>query len=175
MQESEKTPAIVGGFSLAGTRGVKYNRAMKISEQLLEDMKSSMKAGDTERTGVLRLLRGALKNDEIKQGHVLNEDEAMKVLVREAKQRRDSIDAYKSAGRDDLVAVEEAELKIISEYLPKAMTEDEIVAVVDEVVASLGANSPAQMGQVIGAVMAKVGAAADGATVSRLVRARLAA
>lgn len=148
---------------------------MTISEKLLEDMKTSMKAGDTERTGVLRLLRGALKNDEIKQGHPLSEDEAMKVLVREAKQRRDSIEAYKTAGRDDLVAVEESELKVISEFLPKAMTEDEIAKVVDEVVTQLGASSPAQMGQVIGAVMAKVGAAADGGTVSKLVRARLAA
>lgn len=146
---------------------------MTISEQLLTDMKTSMKAGDSERTGVLRLLRGALKNEEIKVGHELSEDEAMKVMVREAKQRRDSIEAYKQAGRDDLIAQEELELAVISGYLPKALTEDELVKIVDEVVTGLGATDMKQMGQVIGAVMARVGASADGGTVSRLVKARL--
>lgn len=136
-------------------------------------MKTSMKAGDSERTGVLRLLRGALKNEEIKVGHELSEDEAMKVMVREAKQRRDSIEAYKQAGRDDLIAQEELELAVISGYLPKALTEDELVKIVDEVVTGLGATDMKQMGQVIGAVMARVGASADGGTVSRLVKARL--
>ena len=146
---------------------------MTISEQLLTDMKSSMMAGDSERTGVLRLLRGALKNEEIKAGHELNEDEAMKVLTREAKQRRDSIDAFKEAGRDDLIAQEELELAVISGYLPNPLTEDEVTAIVDEVVTSLGATDMKQMGQVIGAVMAKVGASADGGSVSRVVKARL--
>ena len=136
-------------------------------------MKTSMKAGDSERTGVLRLLRGALKNEEINLGHELSEDEAMKVMVREAKQRRDSIDAYMQAGRDDLIAQEELELAVISGYLPKALTEDELMKIVDEVVAETGATDMRQMGQVIGAVMARVGASADGGNVSRLVKARL--
>ena len=146
---------------------------MTISEQLLTDMKSSMMAGDSERTGVLRLLRGALKNEEIKAGHELSEDEARKVLTREAKQRRDSIDAFKEAGREDLIAQEELELAVISGYLPNPLTEDELKAIVDEVVTGLGATDMKQMGQVIGAVMAKVGASADGGSVSRLVKARL--
>lgn len=148
---------------------------MTTLEQLTEDMKSSMKAGDAERTGVLRLLRGALKNDEIKLGHVLDEAEAMKVLQREAKQRRDSIEAYRTAGREDLLAVEETELAIITTYLPEAMTEAELTQLVDEVVKELGVSDSKQMGQVVGAVMARVGARADGGTVSRLVRARLSA
>lgn len=146
---------------------------MTISEQLLTDMKSSMIAGDSERTGVLRLLRGALKNEEIKAGHELSEDEAMKVLTREAKQRRDSIDAFKEAGRDDLIAQEELELAVISGYLPSPLTADELTAIVDEVVTDLGATDMKQMGQVIGAVMAKVGASADGGSVSQAVKARL--
>lgn len=148
---------------------------MTISEQLLIDMKSSMLSGDSERTGVLRLLRAALKNEEIKLGHELSADEALKVLTREAKQRRDSIEAYKTAARDDLMAQEEVELAVISGYLPTAMTEGELVEVIDAVVARLGATDAKQMGQVIGAVMAEVGAKADGGAVSRLVKARLSA
>ncbi len=146
---------------------------MTILEQLTEDMKISMKAGEDVRTGVVRLLRGALKNEEIKSGHALDETEALKVLQREAKQRRDSIEAYKMAGRDDLRAIEEAELAIIATYLPQAMTEAEVAAVVDEVVKELGTPDMSQMGQVIGGVMKRVGARSDGGTVSRLVRARL--
>ena len=148
---------------------------MTLFEQLTEDMKASMKAAEADRTGVLRLLRGALKNEEIKAGHPLDEAEALKVMQREAKQRRDSIEAYRSAGRDDLLAQEELELGIISQYLPAAMSEAELEKVVDAVVTELGASSPAQMGQVIGAVMKQVGAKAEGGTVSKLVRARLGA
>jgi uncharacterized protein len=144
-----------------------------ILDQLTNDMKDSMKAGNSERTGVIRLLRGSMKNEEIKLGHVLTEEEALKVLTREAKQRRDSIAAYQEAGRDDLVKQEEAELAVITEYLPQAMTEDEVAKVVDHVVDRLGATDLKQMGAVIGAVMKEVGARADGGTVSRLVRERL--
>lgn len=146
---------------------------MSIIEQLNQDMKASMLAGDTERTGVLRLLRSSMKYEEIKVGHPLSDDEALKVLQREAKQRRDSIDAYRTAGRDDLLAVEEAELKVIAAYLPVALSKDELAKVVDEVVTQLGATDIKQMGQVIGAVMKRVGATADGGAVSQAVRSRL--
>jgi uncharacterized protein YqeY len=136
-------------------------------------MKASLKAGDQERTGVIRLLRGAMKNEEIKTGHALSEDEALKVLQREAKQRRDSIEAFQAAGRTDLADKERTELAIVSEYLPQAMSEAELAKVVDEVVAEIGASGMAQMGQVMGAVMKRVGAQADGATVSRLVKEKL--
>jgi uncharacterized protein YqeY len=148
---------------------------VNISEQLMEDMKTSMRAGEAQRTGVLRLLRGSLKNEEIKQGGPLDDAAALKVLQREAKQRRDSIEAYRTAGRDDLREIEEAELVIIATYLPQAMSDTELAEVIDAVVTELGASSGAQMGQVIGAVMKRVGARADGGSVSRLVRARLGA
>jgi uncharacterized protein YqeY len=144
-------------------------------EQLTEDMKTSMKASDGQRTGVLRLLRGALKNEEIKTGQPVDEAGATKVLQREAKQRRDSIEAYRSANRQDLVAQEEMELEVISGYLPEAMSEAELTQIVDEVVTEMGASGQAQMGQVIGAVMKRVGAKAEGGAVSKLVRARLGA
>jgi uncharacterized protein len=146
---------------------------LSILEQLTEDMKSSMKAGNSERTGVIRLLRGAIKNEEIKTGQPLSEEAAMAVLVREAKQRRDSIEAYRSAGRDDLVKTEEAELTVINEYLPEAMGETELAGVIDEVIAELGVADVKQMGAVIGAVRKRVGARADGSVVSRFVRERL--
>lgn len=146
---------------------------MSLTEQLTEAMKEAMKAGDAERTGVIRLLRGSMKNEEIKLGHPLDDDEATKVLVREAKQRRDSIEAYRSAGREDLASNEERELVVISEYLPQAMDEAELAKVVDSVIAETGASDMKQMGAVIGAVVKQVGARADGGTVSRLVRERL--
>ncbi len=146
-----------------------------VADKLTEDMKASLKGGNAARTGTLRLLRGALKNEEIKTGRVLSDDDALKVLQREAKQRRDSIDAYQSAGRDDLVQKEAAELEVIQEYLPQAMSEAELSEVVRSVIAETGATGMNQMGAVIGAVMKRVGARADGATVSKLVRQQLAA
>jgi uncharacterized protein YqeY len=143
------------------------------AERLMEDMKTSMKAGDAGRTGVLRLLRAALKNEEIKQGKPLEEPEALKVLQREAKQRRDSAEAYRVASRADSVDQEETELVIISEYLPTALTENELTQIVNEVVSELGATDVKQTGQVIGAVMSRVGARADGGAVAKAVRARL--
>lgn len=147
---------------------------MNTSEQITEDMKTSMKAGEAERTGVLRLLRSAFKNEEIKQGAPLDEAGIIKVLTREAKQRRDSIAAYETAGRQDLADTEQAELAIIQTYLPEAMTESELEGVVDKVIAEVGATSMAQMGQVIGAVMKEVGAKAEGGAVSAMVKRRLA-
>ena len=147
---------------------------MTITEQLTTDMGTSMKAGEATKTGLLRLLMSSMKNEQIKLGHDLSDDEALKVLQREAKQRKDSIEQYEAAGRADLVAVEQSELGLIQAYLPQAMSEAELEKVVDEVMAAQGATDMKQMGAVIGAVMARVGAAAEGGTVSRLVRAKLA-
>jgi uncharacterized protein len=148
---------------------------VSIAEQLTEDMKASMKAGNADRTNVLRLLRGALKNEEIKVGHSLGDDEVLKVLQRESKQRKDSIEAYTQAGRTDLVDKEEAEQKIIQEYLPEALSEADVAKIVDEVIAETGATDMKQMGAVIGGVMKRVGAAAEGGLVSKLVREKLSA
>jgi uncharacterized protein YqeY len=146
---------------------------LSISEKLTDDMKTSMRAGTSDRTGVLRLLRGALKNDEIKLGHSLSEDEALKVLAREAKQRRDSIEAYRSAGRADLADSEEAELFVIGEYLPATLSASELETIVDSAIVEAGATDLKQMGVVIGVVMKKVGPAADGGTISKLVKEKL--
>ncbi len=147
---------------------------MTIIEQLTQDLTSSMKAGDATRTGVVRFLRGTLKNEEIKIGHPLSDDEVVKVLQKEAKQRRDSIEAFKAAGRDDLAKSEAAELEIVSAYLPAATTGDELAAVVESAIAELGATDMKQMGAVIGVVMQRTGGSADGGEVSKLVREKLA-
>lgn len=147
---------------------------MTAIEQIDQDLAASMKAGDSIRTGVLRLLRSSFKNEQIKLGRELTEPEVLKVLQRESKQRRDSITAYNDANRPELAAVEEGELAIIAKYLPPSLSEDELNQVVDEVVSGLDNPSQAAMGQVIGAVMARVGATAEGGAVAKAVRERLA-
>ena len=147
---------------------------MTVSETLQHDMASSMKAGDRTRTGVIRLLRSAIQNEAIKVGHQLGDDEAMKVLQQQAKQRRDSIEQYQTASRQDLIDIEHGELTVIQGYLPQAMSADELDALVTSVITDMGATGMQQMGAVIGAVMKQVGAKADGGAVSSAVKAKLA-
>lgn len=142
-----------------------------ITTQIDEDLTTALKAGETERLGVVRLLKTSLKNESIKLGHDLSDDEAMAVLVREAKQRRDSITAYEQANRPELARDEQAELAIIETYLPEQLSAEEITKLVDEAVAAAG-ESP-QMGAIIGAVRSKAGASADGAMIAQVVRQRL--
>lgn len=146
---------------------------MTLQEKLVDDMKDSMRAGNAERTGTVRLLISSMKNERIKAGHELSEDEELKVIQREAKQRRDSITLYREGNREDLATVEEKELAIIYEYLPRQLSDDELAALVAESIQALGASSLQQMGAVIADVRKKAGASADGATVSRLVKEKL--
>jgi uncharacterized protein YqeY len=114
-----------------------------------------------------------MKNEEIRLGHALSESEAVAVLRREAKQRRDSITAYESAGRTDLVDREQAESAIIDTYLPPALPESELVAAVEGVIAQMGATGLQQMGAVVSAVKSIVGDRVEGGDIARLVRERL--
>lgn len=146
---------------------------MAVSAQIEQDISTAMKEGSADRVAVLRLLKSSFKNEQIKLGHELGDDEVMKVLQREAKQRRDSIDAYEQASRPELAAVEKAELEIITSYLPQQMEAAELAAIVDGVIKETGATSAAEMGVVIGAVMKQVAGKADGAAVSAVVRQKL--
>jgi uncharacterized protein len=146
---------------------------MTIVEQISGDMTASMRAGTAELTGVLRLLMTSMKNEQIKLGQELTDEQALRVLSRESKQRRDSVTAYDSAGRSDLSQVEQAEVAIIDTYLPKQLSQAEVEAVVDEVLTETGATSKAQMGAVMAAVMKRTAGAADGGMVSRLVAGKL--
>lgn len=146
---------------------------MELVARIDQEMTEAMKSNEVARLGVLRLLKTSLKNEQIKLKRELTEDEALKVLQREAKQRKDSIEAYQKGNRPELAEVEAIELKLIEEYLPTQMDEVAVTKLVDEAIAATGATSPAQMGQVIGQVMKQAGGAADGGLVSRLAKERL--
>jgi uncharacterized protein YqeY len=144
---------------------------MSLAEQIDQDLAGALKSGQAVQVATLRLIKSSLKNEQIKLGHELSDSEAQKVLSREAKQRRDSIEAYTLGGREGLAADERQELSIIESYLPAKLSEAELVGIIDEVVVSLGKDAP--VGQIIGQVVAKTAGQADGAEVARLVRTRL--
>lgn len=148
---------------------------MPIVETIRSEMTAAMKSGDADRRDVMRLLIAAFDNARIELGHDLSDDEAITTLQREAKQRRDSIEAYRDGGREDLASAEQAELDVISTFLPAGLTEDEVAALVDEVIAEVGADSPGDVGKVMKPLMERVAGRADGKRVSELVREQLAA
>lgn len=146
---------------------------MGVFERIDTDLNAAMKEGHSADVAVLRLLKASIKNEQIKLGHELTDEETVKVLQREAKQRRDSIQAYRDANRADMAEAEETELAVITTYLPEQMDEAELAKIVEAAIAETGATSKAQMGQVIGEIMAQVAGKADGAAVSKLVAERL--
>ena len=146
---------------------------MSIKEQLMEDLKSAMRSRDSARTGILRYLRSEIHNQEIEDGKDLDDNGVMAVLERQAKQRRDSIDAFKQGNRPDLVEKEEAQLAVIMGYLPEQLSDDEIAGIAREVIADVGAADPSDMGRVMGAMMPRVRGKAEGRKVSQLVSALL--
>src|SRR5690606_3177189 len=132
-----------------------------------------MKARDKEKLSVLRMLKSALQNEQIKKGTELNEEEELSVLSREMKQRRDSLTEFKNADRQDLVEKLENEIVIVESYLPKQLTEEELQSIVQEVIASVNATSTSDFGKVMGAIMPKVKGKADGNAVNRIVKEQL--
>ena len=145
-------------------------------EKINQDITAAMKAKEAERLSALRMMKTALKNKELEKNKdsTLSEAEAIKVLQSLLKQRRDSIEQYTNAGRQDLADKEAAEMKIIEEYLPAALDEDTIGQIVAAAIAETGAASPAQMGLVMKATMAKLaGQTVDGKVVSAIVKAKL--
>ena len=150
---------------------------MSLYETLLSDLKKAMLAKDKDLTQVLRSIKAALLEKEIserKGGEAkLTEEQVVQVLMKSAKQRKDSIEQYQNAGRDDLVSVEQKELEIIESYLPKMMSEEELSIIVDKIILDIGASSPQDMGKVMGAIMPKVKGKADGALVNKIVKEKL--
>jgi uncharacterized protein YqeY len=146
---------------------------MSLVETIDQDMLTAMRSQDAPRTAVLRLMKSSLKNEQIKLGHELSDDEALKVLAREVKQRRDSIDAYTQAARADLADAESEEMAIIATYMPEQMDEAELAKIVEQVIAETGATSMQQMGMVIGRVMTLAAGRIDGAAVSTMVKSKL--
>lgn len=150
---------------------------MGLVEQLQADLTAAMKARDAETTGTLRMVMAAVKNARVAPGHSgeVGDEEALDLLSKEAKKRREAIEAYTNAGRAELAAKEQAELEILQRYLPQPLSDDELRAIVDEAIAATGASGPSDMGKVMGAVTPKTKGRADGKIVSALVKDRLAA
>ncbi len=147
---------------------------MDLETRLMDDLKSSMKEGDKVRTSVIRMLRTDLKNAAISKGEDLEESEILDILSRYARKRAEAAKEYKDGGREELAEKELAEAEIVKAYLPAALGEDEVRAIVDEVVAGLGGVSGMKhMGAVMKEVMARTAGRAEGGTVSALVKARL--
>lgn len=142
---------------------------MSLQERLDADLKEAMRRGDAVRRSVIRLAKAAIHNAEIAEGSPLTEAGVTAILLREVKQRRESIAEYRKGNRQDLVAQEEAELAVLWEYLPKQLSRDEIVAEARKIIAETGAQGPADKGKVMGRLMAQLTGKADGREVSEVV------
>lgn len=146
---------------------------MTLKDRLNDDLKDAMRSRDTLKRNTIRLLLSAIGYEEIARQGDLDNDAITQVLTKQAQQRRDSIEAYTKGGRSDLVAQEEAELAIVTAYLPEPLSAEEIGAIVDAAIADAGASGPQDMGKVMGRVMPQVRGRADGRQVSALVNQRL--
>lgn len=146
-----------------------------IKDKINEDMKSAMRAHDTARLGTIRLMRAAVKQREIDEQIDATDAQVMEVIAKMVKQRRDSVEQYRAGGREDLAQKEQAEIDVLSSYLPQQLTEAEINAIIDEAVAAAGVTGMAGMGKVMGLVKPRVTGRADLGKVSALVKARLTA
>lgn len=145
----------------------------ELFEQLQSDMKAAMKAREKEKLGVLRMLISKVKDAAIDDAKAREDAGVQRILMTYAKQRQDGMAEAKKAGRDDLVASEKAELAIVQSYLPEPLGDDELGALVEEVIAAEGASSMKDMGKVVKATLAKVEGRADGGRVSGMVKQKL--
>ncbi len=148
---------------------------MTLKDKIVADMTAAMKAKDAERTSTLRMLKAAITNREKESGTEVSDEDVLKLLRSQVKQRRDSVEHYQKAARQDLVDKETAEITVIESYLPQAASEAEIEQAVSTAIAEAGATSMKEMGAVMKAVMAKLaGKNADGRLVSEAVKKKLA-
>ncbi|MCY4638840.1 MAG: GatB/YqeY domain-containing protein [Chloroflexi bacterium] len=143
---------------------------MVLTRDVQQQMTAAMRARDTARRDALRLLIAAFQNARIAAGHELSDEEATRVLQREAKQRRESITEYERARREDLAGREREELRIIEGFLPRPLTEPELTDLARQVVAEVGASSPGDLGRVMRPLMERVAGRADGRRANEIVR-----
>ena len=146
---------------------------MSLKQQITEDMKSAMRAKDSVRLGAIRLLLSAIKQREVDERIELTDADVIAVIEKMLKQRRDSIAAFESANRVDLADIEKFEVSVLQTYMPKQMSDAEISAIVDQVIADSGAQGAKDMGKVVGLVKPLVAGMADMGKVSGLIKARL--
>jgi len=147
---------------------------MSLKDQITEDMKTAMRAKDSERLGTIRLLLSACKQKEVDERITLDDVAVVAIVDKLIKQRKDSIAAFTQAGRQDLADKEAAELTVLQAYLPARLSVDEVAAEVKAIVAELGASGPGDMGKVMGAVKTRLAGKADMGQVSAAVKAALA-
>jgi uncharacterized protein YqeY len=150
------------------------NVKMNLKDKIISDLTTAMKAKDANRTSVLRMVKANLMNKQIEKGIDLTDEEITKTLQTLVKQRRDSIEQYEKAGRDELVEKEKAELVVIEDYLPQSASKEEIEKAVEDAISETGAGSIKEMGTVMKAAQAKLaGKSADGKLISEMVKAKL--
>jgi uncharacterized protein YqeY len=147
---------------------------MSLKQQLTEDMKAAMKGGDKDTLGVIRLINAAIKQKEVDERVELDDAAVLAVLEKMVKQRKDSVTQYEGAGREDLAAVERAEIVVIERYLPAKLDESAILAAIDAAIAQTGAAGPADMGKLMAVLKPQLAGQADMGLVSTLVKRRLA-
>ena len=147
---------------------------MSLKERITEDMKAAMRAKDAERLGTIRLLTAAMKQKEVDERVELDDVAVIGIVDKMLKQRKDSIEAFEKAARQDLADKEKAEVAVLQAYLPARLSADEVAAEVKAIVAELGAKGPGDMGKVMGAVKSRLAGKADMGQVSAAVKAALA-
>jgi uncharacterized protein len=148
---------------------------MDLQQRVSGELPEAMKARDQVRTSTLRMLISAFRNKEIERQKALSEGEVLDVIQAEAKRRRESIESYRQANRQDLAAKEEAELAVLQAYLPQPLSEAELRDLVRDAVETVGAKSPQDMGRVMSALMPKIKGRADGKQAQQLVQQQLSA
>ena len=144
-----------------------------LKQRMAEEMKDALRAGEKVRLGALRMLSAAVKNREVELRHELSDQEFIEVVGREVKRRNEAIEAFESAGREDLVAKETEERETLQAYMPEQLSDAETDALVDEAIATTGASSVKEIGKVMGYVMGKAKGRVDGGAVQRKARDRL--
>ena len=146
---------------------------MSLKDQITEDTKSAMKAGEKDRLKVVRLIRAAIKQIEIDTREELDDAAVLTVLTKMVKQRRDSVEQFEKGDREDLAAIERAEILVLNDYLPEQLSAEELAALVDEIIQATGAEGIRDMGKVMGQIKAKASGRADMGAVSATVKERL--
>jgi uncharacterized protein len=147
---------------------------MSLKERITEDMKAAMRARDSQRLGAIRMLTAAIKQKEVDERIEVDDAAVIGLVDKLIKQRKDSVEAFQKAGRQDLVDSEAAEITVLQAYLPARLSPDEVAAAVKAIVAEVGAKGPGDMGKVMGAAKAKLAGKADMGQVSAAVKAALA-
>ncbi|WP_078597225.1 GatB/YqeY domain-containing protein [Evansella clarkii] len=146
---------------------------MKLLDTLNQDMKEAMRNKEKQRLSVIRSVKASLQNESIKLGKEITDEEALSVLSREMKQRKESLHEFEQANRSDLVEKTKLEIELLEEYMPAQLSDEELQQIVDETIQETGAGSKAQMGKVMGAIMPKVKGRADGTRVKQMVEQNL--